>query len=181
MKGERLMALNECGGADEESLYLDFTIESPQERTALVEKIVNKLPLEQLTPRYLDYLSDYIIFAMTKQEKKEKKILTDNRLVTVNKRETSYEGLCSKFENGEDGIYHLMSDLGKGTILTPKDGITEEDIQHSEDLKTLREEIAKIEEEYKKAYGKRKHLLKKQLIEMRQDQYVIRNEMRGKQ
>jgi hypothetical protein len=30
------------------------------------------------------------------KEKKEKKILTDNRMVTINKRETSYEGLVSK-------------------------------------------------------------------------------------
>jgi len=32
---------------------------------------------------------------MEKQEKKEKKILTDNRLSTVGKRETSFEGLIS--------------------------------------------------------------------------------------
>jgi hypothetical protein len=32
---------------------------------------------------------------MEKQEKKEKKLLTDNRMVTVNKRETSFEGLVS--------------------------------------------------------------------------------------
>jgi hypothetical protein len=37
---------------------------------------------------------------MTKEERKEKKINTENRMVTVNKRETSFEGLISKFENG---------------------------------------------------------------------------------
>ena len=47
---------------------------------------------------------------MEKQEKKERKILTDNRLMTVNKRETSFEGLVSQLENGEDGIYNLISD-----------------------------------------------------------------------
>ena len=41
---------------------------------------------------------------MEKQEKKEKSILTENRLVTINKRETSFEGLVSQFENGEDGV-----------------------------------------------------------------------------
>ena len=41
---------------------------------------------------------------MEKQERKERKILTDNRMTTVNKRETSFEGLVSQFENGEDGI-----------------------------------------------------------------------------
>lgn len=32
---------------------------------------------------------------MEKQEKKERKVLTENRMMTVNKRETSFEGLVS--------------------------------------------------------------------------------------
>jgi hypothetical protein len=52
---------------------------------------------------------------MEKQEKKEKKILTENRLTTVNKRETSFEGLVSQFENGEDGVYNLITE-DKNTI-----------------------------------------------------------------
>jgi len=47
--------------------------------------------------------------AITKEERKEKLYLTDNRLVTINKRETSYEGMVEKFENGEDGIYNLIT------------------------------------------------------------------------
>jgi hypothetical protein len=47
---------------------------------------------------------------LEKQDKKEKKILTENRLATVNKRETSYEGLVSQLENGEDGIYNLVNE-----------------------------------------------------------------------
>ena len=42
-------------------------------------------------------------------EKQEKKIITENRLSTINKREMSFEGLVSQFENGEDGIYNLMT------------------------------------------------------------------------
>jgi hypothetical protein len=52
---------------------------------------------------------------MEKQEKKQRKILTENRLTTVNKRETSFEGLVSQLENGEDGIYNLISE-NKNTI-----------------------------------------------------------------
>jgi hypothetical protein len=47
---------------------------------------------------------------MEKQERRERNILTDNRLTTVNKRETSFEVLVSQFENGEDGIYSLMTE-----------------------------------------------------------------------
>jgi hypothetical protein len=32
----------------------------------------------------------------TPKDKKEKTVLTDNRMVTINKREISYEGLVSK-------------------------------------------------------------------------------------
>ena len=52
---------------------------------------------------------------MEKQEKKEKKLLTENRMATVNKRETSFEGLVSQLENGEDGIYNLITE-NKNTI-----------------------------------------------------------------
>jgi hypothetical protein len=43
-----------------------------------------------LTNRYLEAMATYIVFAMTKEEKKKKKINTDNRMVTLNKRETSF-------------------------------------------------------------------------------------------
>ena len=85
---------------------MDYSLESPQERVKKVEEIISNTPPERLTQRYLEKLSDYIIFAMDKEERKQKKILTDNRMVTVNKRETSFEGLVGRLENGEDGIYN---------------------------------------------------------------------------
>ena len=60
--------------------------------------------------KYLEILADYLILCMEKQEKKERKILTENRMMTVNKRETSFEGLVSQLENGEDGIYNLITE-----------------------------------------------------------------------
>lgn len=115
---------------------------------------------------------------ITKEEKKERKYLTDNRLITINRRETSYEGLAEKLENGEDGIYNLMVENAKSMILTPKDVITEEDIATIPGLKELREEIEKIEGACRSARGRKKYLLKKQLIEMRRDQYALRSSVR---
>mgnify|MGYP003558602654 CR=1 FL=1 len=89
-------------------IKLDYSLETPEERKELVEKILNEV--EDPTPKYLEILADYLILCMEKQEKKERKILTDNRLMTVNKRETSFEGLVSQLENGEDGIYNLISE-----------------------------------------------------------------------
>lgn len=156
---------------------LDYSLESPQERNELVKKIIDETPPEQLTNRYLEILADYIIFAMDKEERKKKKILTDNRMVTVNKRETSFEGLVGKLENGEDGIYNMIAN-DKNIIFTPKVSITQKDIDEIPALRDLRNAIDRVEQEEKKAVGKRKFLLKKQLIEMRQDQYVIKNSYR---
>lgn len=80
---------------------------------------------------------------MTKQERKTKIINTDNRMITINKRETSFEGLVSKFENGEDGIYNLITE-DKNIIFTPKISITEEDVNEIPALKELREAIKVI-------------------------------------
>ena len=99
----------------EEPIKLDYTLKTEQERNELVKKIIANASPSQLTSRYLDILTDYILAAMPKEKKKEKTILTANRLVTVNKRETSFEGLAGQLENGEDGIYNLMSD-NKHTI-----------------------------------------------------------------
>lgn len=156
------------------TIKLDYSLETPEERNELVKKIIDKTPSEQLTPKYLEILSDYIIFAMDKQERKQKKILTDNHMVTVNKRETSFEGLVGRLENGEDGIYNMIAN-DKNIIFTPKFQITQQDIAEIPELKQLVDAIAEVEKAEKKAVGKKKFLLKKQLIAMRQDQYVIRS------
>ena len=88
-------------------IKLDYTLETPEERNELVKKILEENP--NPNEKYLEILADYLILCMEKQEKKEKKILTDNRLMTVNKRETSFEGLVYQLENGEYGIYNLIN------------------------------------------------------------------------
>jgi len=81
----------------------------------------------------MEALADYLILCMEKQEKKEKKVLTDNRMATVNKRETSFEGLVCQLENGEDGIYNLINE-NKNVIFQPKISITKEDLEEIPDL-----------------------------------------------
>ena len=152
---------------------LDYTITDPQERNQKVHEIVNRVSPEKLTPYYLEQLTKYL--TETPENKKEKKVLTDNRMVTINKRETSYEGLVAKLENGEDGIYNFMTGGDKNILLVPKIQITEDDIATIPGLKELREEIKKVEIRQRVARGKQKFLLTKQLIEMRQDQYVLKS------
>ena len=153
---------------------LDYTLRTAQERSDFVRGVLQETNPEKITAKYLEILSDYIIFAMDKEERKQKNILTENRMITVNKRETSYQGLVMKFENGEDGLYNLITN-DKNILLTPKTSITQKDIDEIEPLKVLRDAIEMVEKEEKAATGKRKFLLKKQLIEMRQDQYSIKS------
>ena len=57
-----------------EVIKVDFTIEDPEERVALVQKIIDNTPPDKLKSGYLQYLATYIVSAMTKKEKKQKKI-----------------------------------------------------------------------------------------------------------
>jgi hypothetical protein len=98
----------------------------------LVEKILDEC--SEPTAQYLETLADYLVLCMEKQEKKERKLLTDNRMATVNKRETSFEGLVSQFENGEDGIYNMITN-NKNIIFQPKVMITKADVEKVPGLK----------------------------------------------
>ena len=112
---------------------------------------------------------------MEKQEKKNKKILTENRLVTINKRETSFDGLIAQLENGEDGIYSMITE-DKNIIFAPKVSITKKDIEEVPGLAQLREAIAFWENKLKTATGKKAYMIKKTIIELRKDQYVLKND-----
>ena len=140
---------------------LDYSLKTAEERKALVEEIVKETPPNQLTEKYIEILSDYIVLAMDSEEKKRKEIITTNRMVTINKREVSYQGLVSQFENGEDGLYNITIDNDKNVLLTPKISISPKDVAEIPALKDLQDAIEIIKEQEKKAKGKKKYKLKK--------------------
>ena len=156
-------------------IKLDYSLQTPEERNELVKKILEENP--NPSEKYLEILTDYLVLCMEKQEKKEKTILTENRMATVNKRETSYEGLVSQLENGEDGIYNLMDD-SKQTIFQPKVTITKKDIEEIPELRQVRDAIEIWEEKLKTAQGRDAFTIKKAIIELRKDQYLIKNSYR---
>ena len=159
---------------EQEPIKLDYSLKTIEERNALVNRILAEAPSSQLTDKYLEILGNYLLdISITKEDKKNKYITTANRQVTIDKRETSYEKLVSKFENGEDGVYNLINN-DKNQYLTHKVEITEEDIAEIPELAELKAEIEKIEAQAKAATGKNKYLLKKQVIEMRQQQYILK-------
>ena len=156
-------------------IKLDYSLQTPEERNELVKKILEENP--DPSDKYLEVLADYLVLCMEKQEKKERVILTENRMATVNKRETSYEGLVSQLENGEDGIYNLMDD-NKQTIFQPKVTITKKDLEEIPDLRQVREAIEFWEEKLKTVQGRDAFVIKKAIIELRKDQYLIKNSYR---
>ena len=156
-------------------LKLDYTLESPEERKQLVEKILEECP--NPTSQYLETLADYLVLCMEKQEKKERKLLTENRMATVNKRETSFEGLVSQLENGEDGIYGMISN-DKNQIFQPKVMITKKDVEEIPGLAQLREAIKMWEQKLKTASGRDAFIIKTAIIELRKDQYIIKDAYR---
>ena len=158
-------------------IKLDYSLQTPEERNELVQRILDEPRDEPLSPKYLEVLADYLILCMEKQERRERNILTDNRMTTVNKRETSFEGLVSQFENGEDGIYNLMTE-DKNQIFQPKVSITKKDLEEIQPLKQLRSAIEYWEEKLKITEGKDAFTIKRTLIELRKDQYVIKNAYR---
>lgn len=158
-------------------IKLDYSLSEPQDRLDLVNKILEETP--NPNQQYLEILADYLVFCMEKKEKKERKILTENRLATVNKRETSYEGLVSQFENGEDGLYNIAAERSNKNILfQPKIAITPEDMREIPQLTQATEAIEYWSNIAKNAEGRDIFLAKRAVIESRKDQYVIKTALK---
>lgn len=153
-------------------LILDYTLKTAKERSEFVENYIATME-EEPNGRQLELMADYICFALDKEEN-QRDINTPNRMVTVNKRETSYERIASKLEGGEDAIYNLMRQ-DKNVILSPAMSITKEDIENVPYLKQVREAIDQWEKRLHKLQGRDRYIAKKATIQLRQDQYILKN------
>ena len=81
-------------------------------------------------------------------------------MTTINKRETSFEGLVSQFENGEDGIYNLMTE-NKNMIFQHKVSITPEDLAEIPYLQQIKEAIEDVERRANTLTGREAYIAKK--------------------
>ena len=153
-------------------IKLDYTLTTPEERTRYIEEIIKQGA--SVSPHWLEIYSNYILEAQSKEDKHKREIFTENRLKTIGKREVSYEGLALKFENGEDGLHNILKPNDKNVLLTPKDKITDKDIEEVPGLRSLKQAIEEVLNNLKTATGRKKFYLKKQLIELYQDQYILK-------
>lgn len=148
--------------------HLDYSLKTPEERLQRVREVLEETP--NPSSAYLEILANYIIVAVEKQEKK-KQLLTQNRSSTINKRETSLECIA---KTGEEMLYNI-SIHDKNVIMDPKISITKEDLETIPFLAQVRESINYWEERLSRSYGgKDAYLIKKIIIELRKDQYIIK-------
>ena len=154
---------------------LDYTLQTSEERKKFVEELLATKPENEWSSDDLETMADYLIFCMDKEERKRKSILTANRMVTINKRETSFEGLAEKFENGEDGVYSMVTN-NKHQLLQPKAKITEWDIENIPGIKDTLEAIEFWKNVVPKVEGREKYIARQALIEFRKQQYLIKSD-----
>jgi len=145
--------------------FLDYSITSLEKRKEIVNSILK-------TENYnLESLATYLI--SPKLEKQEKLILTDSRESTINKHETSYEGLVSKLEGGEDTLYHMEAH-NKNIILHPKKVLNKKEIESDKFTKQIYESAQSLKEWIKEREVSelQKRMLKKAVIELYKDMYT---------
>lgn len=170
--------VNAEGTLSEEDNYIkmDWSLTTPEERRDKVQEIIDNTPPERLTPYYLGKMADYILYAVDQQEKKKgqkNNILTDNRMVTVNKREISFEGLTEKLEGGESAVHNIIAN-DKNIIFAPKKTITKRDLDAIPYLREMRKGISQLVELLKTKTGREAYILGQQIKALRQDQYIIK-------
>lgn len=162
-------------------MELDYSIKDQKGRLAAVQEALEDDPSP--SSKNLSYMANYLLFlsdkGQTKREKKEDyPIVTNNREVTVRKRQVSYEKIVSSLENGEDGLY-LMINNDKNQILDPKDPISEKDLNQSPRLREALATIESLQKQFEKAEGQRKYSLKKQIIETWQQVYILKASLKS--
>lgn len=156
-------------------MKLDNSIKSAEARIKYIEQQIAAAP-KKISTGELTAISDYLVMPLEKDEKKKKEIITFNRTITFNKREVSFESMTTEFLDDEDMVYQMSVTPDKNRLLDPKyQKITEKDIQTIPGLAELRQSIQSIEKQFQNSCGQRRYLLKKQLIEMYKDQYVLKN------
>lgn len=157
---------------------LDYSLKTSEERTSLVQKIVDNTPKKELTPQYLNYLTDYILFVREKNLTGQNDVTTRNRNSTINKREIYYQDVVNSLEGGEDSFHNLIRQ-DKVQLLDRKEKISENDLESIPQLKSQFQVLEHLKQQYDKAPKDKKYGLKKQIIETWQQIYMIKSAHTG--
>ena len=102
--------------------------------------------------------------------------MTDNRMVTINRHEASYEGLALKFEAGEDALEAIAQSRHTPTKIIPKKRpITQRDLDLCPGIRDIRASAQYWLMRSKTASGKAAYIAKQAYKEDSQLQYILRD------
>ncbi len=155
-------------------MNLDQSLKTQEERIQYISNLISKSETSY-TSSELSHMSDYIFDALPSKLASKIGVITKNRLKTIKARETSYEGLISSLEQGEDAFYNLIED-NKQARLTQKKKITPHDIETIPGLADLQAAIEELQCLYKSGATTHRYLLKQHIISMQQLQYIIKSQ-----
>ena len=155
-------------------IELDYSLNTPEERTECVKKVIASTSPEKLTQRYLNYLGDYILFIREKGQTKGHNLITKNRETIIRKREKSYEDIVSSLEGGEDALHTLINN-DKNQLLDRREKITEEEALNDPILQNKMRTIQSLKKIFETTTDSSKRFkLKQQIIEIWQEIYIIK-------
>lgn len=147
-------------------IELDYSLNTPEERTECVKKVIASTSPEKLTQRYLNYLGDYILFIREKGQTKGHNLITKNRETIIRKREKSYEDIVSSLEGGEDALHTLINN-DKNQLLDRREKITEEEALNDPILQNKMRTIQSLKKIFETTTDSSKRFkLKQQIIEI---------------
>jgi hypothetical protein len=156
---------------------LDFTLKNSEDRVEQAKKELREA--HYTTPSYLENMTDYILktkeSGQTKYEKKQEyQIITNNREVTIAKRQQSLDEITSNPEVGEDRLY-VRINPDKNQLLDHREDISAEDIDNMPIIADYLITIGKLKKSLAKAEGKTRYQIKKQIMEMWQQIYLVKS------
>lgn len=144
---------------------LDKKIKTSKERLEYVQELLQQ---GTYTPKELDIMATYMLEA-SEREEKTKEILTNNRIQTINKRETSWEEMQEFIHSNE-----MKKHETKVKPLTLKLSLTEEDFKNPF-IKQIEDEIQRLKQVIKNAPdAKCVPMIKSILIDLKKTQYMIK-------
>lgn len=129
--------------------------------------------------KYTENISNYLAdAAFSEEEKRSHLITTSSRTLTQNKRETSFEGLSDQYLLGESQLHNLFKPDDKGVIFCRKDDLTAYDRDQYPELKTIDNDLEYFTELFLKAQSPHdRYLIKKAIIEKRQERYTVKEQV----
>ena len=119
-------------------MLLDTHLKTSEERLAYINNLLDSG--YEPTEAELEWMATYLTYPLEVEERKERKILTQNRKVTIDSHETSYDSLSSKFEAGDNALEAISQSRTplKERITPQKRPITQNELDTVPGLREVR-------------------------------------------